>query len=111
MNGKLKATYVRPTEKRKTRFGRGRNGTLRCVRKLTTIPTENAIALCVRRRCVTAGSKRRGVPCTRTAPTLNPNMATEIDMNEKWCHIVTLKIRVRSTSYISVASVSRNSPP
>ena len=44
------------------------------------------------------------------APTVMPNMATEIATNAKWYHIVTLKMRVRTISYITVASATKNSP-
>ena len=43
-------------------------------------------------------------------PTAAPNMATEMAMNAKWYHIVTLKMRVRTISYITVASATKNSP-
>src|SRR3989442_8245452 len=44
------------------------------------------------------------------APTVMPNIATEMATNAKWYHIVTLKMRVRMISYMSVASVTRPSP-
>jgi hypothetical protein len=37
-------------------------------------------------------------------------MATETAMNAKWYHMVTLKMRVSSSSCSSVASAIRNSP-
>ena len=39
-----------------------------------------------------------------------PNIATEIATKAKWYHIVTLKIRVRRISYISVESATKASP-
>ena len=39
-----------------------------------------------------------------------PNMATEMATKAKWYHIVTLKIRVSTISYISVVSVTTNRP-
>src|SRR3989442_8301656 len=44
------------------------------------------------------------------APTVMPNIATEMATNAKWYHIVTLKMRVRMISYMRVASVTRPSP-
>ena len=39
-----------------------------------------------------------------------PNIATEIATNAKWYHMVTLKIRVRRISYISVERATKASP-
>ena len=39
-----------------------------------------------------------------------PNIATEIATKAKWYHMVTLKMRVRSTSYISVERATNASP-
>jgi hypothetical protein len=39
-----------------------------------------------------------------------PSMASEIAMNAKWYHMVTLKIRVSRISNIIVVSVTRKSP-
>ena len=39
-----------------------------------------------------------------------PNIAIEIATNAKWYHIVTLKMRVSSTSYISVESATSRRP-
>jgi hypothetical protein len=39
-----------------------------------------------------------------------PNIATEMATNAKWYHIVTLKIRVRTISYMIVARVTRKRP-
>ena len=39
-----------------------------------------------------------------------PNRATEIATKAKWYHIVTLKMRVKPISYISVESVTMNRP-
>jgi hypothetical protein len=39
-----------------------------------------------------------------------PNIARDTAMNAKWCHIVTLKRRVRRISYIRVASAIRKTP-
>jgi hypothetical protein len=36
--------------------------------------------------------------------------ATEIATNAKWYHMVTLKLRVRTISYITVASATKKSP-
>lgn len=44
------------------------------------------------------------------APTVMPNMAMEIATNAKWYHMVTLKMRVRTISYITVASATKKSP-
>ena len=44
------------------------------------------------------------------APTVMPNIATDMATNAKWYHMVTLKIRVRTISYITVASVTRKRP-
>ncbi len=40
-----------------------------------------------------------------------PKRAIDTATKAKWYHMVTLKIRVRSTSYISVLSVVKKSPP
>ena len=45
-----------------------------------------------------------------TAPAANPNMASEIAMNAKWYHIVTLKIRVRNSSSCNNERVVKNKP-
>ena len=45
-----------------------------------------------------------------SAPTVRPKSATEIATKAKWYHMVTLKIRVSTISYISVESVIRKSP-
>ena len=45
-----------------------------------------------------------------SAPTVIPNMATEMATNAKWYHMVTLKIRVSAISYIMVASATRTRP-
>src|SRR5206468_10670762 len=47
---------------------------------------------------------------TRTAPAARPNMASEMAMNAKWYHIVTLKIRVRNSSSCSSDNVVRKRP-
>ncbi len=47
---------------------------------------------------------------TAIAPTVIPNIATDMAINAKWYHMVTLKIRVRRISYIKVASVTINRP-
>ena len=39
-----------------------------------------------------------------------PNSATEMATKAKWYHMVTLKMRVSTSSYISVERVTRNSP-
>ena len=41
---------------------------------------------------------------------MSPKSATEIATNAKWYHMVTLKIRVSTISYMSVESVIRNNP-
>jgi hypothetical protein len=47
---------------------------------------------------------------TTIAPADIPNMAIDIAMKAKWYHMVTLKIRVRRTSYINVESVTIKRP-
>jgi hypothetical protein len=44
------------------------------------------------------------------APTVIPNSAMDTAMKAKWYHIVTLKMRVRRFSYISVVRVMINRP-
>ena len=57
-----------------------------------------------------ASGKCLGSRCTMSAPAVNPKSATEIATNAKWYHIVTLKIRVSTISYINVDNVTRKSP-
>ena len=47
---------------------------------------------------------------TISAPSVVPNRATEMATKAKWYHMVTLKIRVSTISYISVVSVMTNKP-
>ncbi len=82
----------------------------RWVRKLHTIAPAKARAASAQWRAVRSGANRRGARKTQLAPAVMPNIATEIATKAKWYHIVTLKIRVRRTSYISVASATRNRP-
>ena len=62
------------------------------------------------RECAFSFLKYTGNIYTINAPRVIPNIAIDMDINAKWYHIVTLKIRVRRISYIRVESVVRNNP-
>src|SRR5262249_24246182 len=89
----------------------GSTGISSCAVKHTAIDTANKSEKS-QSRCLTCPSgKRSGLRCTSSAPTVIPNSASEIAPKAKWYHIVTLKMRVKMISYISVASVTMNRPP
>ncbi len=87
-----------------------RNGTEHCVRKLIARAQGNKTPVRASSSFVRAPVNSEGRRKTMRAPTVMPNMATEIATNAKWYHIVTLKIRVSRISYISVASATRKTP-
>ena len=87
----------------------------------------NGIASCVTKQIASVDGEQRGEDARAgrlrrdrgtsaegggraSAPTVRPKSATEIATNAKWYHMVTLKIRVSTISYISVERVTRNRP-
>ena len=78
--------------------------------KHTTTDTPNSSEYSQSWRRTPSGGKRWGRRWTTSAPTVMPNRATEIATKAKWYHIVTLKIRVRAISSMSVESVTRKRP-
>jgi hypothetical protein len=47
---------------------------------------------------------------TKIAPTVIPNIAIDMAIKAKWYHMVTLKMRVKRISCISVARATMNRP-
>ncbi len=110
MNGTAITAYVNTMAYSATTEGWMRNGTLSSVRKLSSMTTGKASDADASRVCSRSPAKSSGRMYTSSAPTVIPNRATESATNAKWYSIVTLKMRVRRISYISVASATRNSP-
>src|SRR5262245_19965063 len=61
-------------------------------------------------RRVRSGAKKRRPVSIRIAPTVSPNIATEMAMKAKWYQVMTLKMRVRTISWSSVAIATQKSP-
>src|SRR5262245_27085933 len=80
-----------------------------CRKSTIVMETANHSALRPMARDSVACGQRSGRRNTSSAPAVRPNMASEIAMNAKWNHMVSEKMRVSSTSNITVASATRNS--
>src|SRR5215207_1895153 len=109
-NGTEMTTQVSTIELTPAIVMRGTNGMASC--EMNTSATEMPKASEKRHiwRCTLSGVKESGRRWTIRAPNVVPNRATEMATKAKWYHMVTLKIRVSTISYISVVSVMTNKP-
>jgi hypothetical protein len=102
-NGIETTTQVSTTDHALAMSDSGTNGIVSWVTKQRASVTPKSSEW--RQRLSFTFRKRCGWKWTISAPAVIPNSATEIATNAKWYHMVTLKIRVRAISYISVESV------
>ena len=110
-NGMVMTASVTRIDRRPAGVSVGANGMARCATNVAGTPTAKSSALAAVSRGAASGPKVRGLACTRTAPAVIPSNAAATLRNAKWYHMVTLKIRVSRTSYISVAAATANTPP
>src|SRR6188474_779198 len=79
-----------------------------CRKMTSAIDTASRSALRPRARESVASGHCCGRRKTSSAPSVRPNMAMEIAMKAKWNHMVSEKMRVSSTSNMTVESATRN---
>jgi hypothetical protein len=109
-NGRAKTTPVVKSATKLMKSPTGINGSASATVALAGSKIASPSALWARRAGIVAGSNQAGRTNTSTAPAVMPSIASEITKNAKWYQVITLMMRVSSTSNDNVATAVRNTP-